>query len=129
LPKPYVPKQELACDPDSIRSNISWDFEDKFLDRLEQKHVLWGDTIQEDYADDGCADGETFKPSVWLHDLVRPDYTQSLNRAFGQEVDEARLTKEALKGANKRLRKAWRDFEPTWTASLRAGRRGKKRPS
>ncbi len=141
LPMPYVPKEELACEAHSIRSNIPWDFEDRFLDSLGEEPIL-GDFIEEDYADDCCSD-ETFRPSIWVHDLVKPDFTQSLNRLFGQEVDERRLTKESLGKrpvpigddgndavvkyrwikADERLRDAWKAFGPTWNGALAGIRR------
>jgi hypothetical protein len=137
LPKPYVPDQELACDAHSIRSNIPWDFEDGFIDRLGLKPLL-GDTLQEDYHHDDCDDGPGYKPSYSEHDLVKPDYTQSLNRLFGREVDEGRLTKDGLEHSAKIMRcpgeaqtvkATWKAFSPTWNAALAGERRDRrKRP-
>ena len=130
LPKPYVPKKELASEAHSIKSNTPWDFEDRFIDSLGldedgyKQEALLGDTFYETYDDDYCSDGETYKTSASTHDLVRPNYTQSLNRLFGQEVDERALTKESLQRRDRRLKKAWEAFSPTWNADCKRRRKG-----
>jgi hypothetical protein len=160
LRQPFVPKQELAHDAHRRRSNNVWDYEDKAITKIDaiakinqQKasipdyvlsHIgqfeLLGDTFANDYDHDYCSD-EEYSPSHSEHDLVRPDFTNSLNRLFGREVDEKELTKESLgkkyvladdeEGktykqvkADKDLVKAWDAFGATFSKVLRLERKG-----
>lgn len=123
LPRPYVPTGDRRCHPHSIRAPyFDWRFESRFLVRALAKRnehkELWGEAYFETYDDDNMgimserADGSRgYKPSASVHDLVRPGYTNSLDRLFGQETNHRRLNKETLQGRE--------DYAATWNAFLK----------
>jgi hypothetical protein len=133
LPKPYVPIEELAHHPHSIRSNTPWDFEDRFLGKLDLSRtqddcaITWGDTFFEIYDHDDMGiiselpqGPEGYKQSATVHRLVLPDYVQSLDRLFGREVDDKRLNADSHRDCRtaKELRQVWKHYKVAWREIL-----------
>jgi len=136
LPKPYVPIRQLAHDPHSIRSNIPFDYEDRFLSNLEECIPMWGDTFED--VDHEFDEAERDSPSHDVFSLVAPDFTNELDRLFGQEVDEKKLLDDGLENARSRdaiheyteaerenlrkimgtVRKEWKDFGHAWWETI-----------